>query len=96
MTSITIPDSVTSIGSSAFSGCGGLTSITIPDSVTSIGRYAFSGCGGLTSVTFDDPTGWYVTRTQGATSGTYVNLINASTNANYFTSTYDDYYWYKK
>ena len=48
---MTIPDSVTSIGSSAFRGCSGLTSVTIPDSVTSIGEYAFSGCSGLTSVT---------------------------------------------
>ena len=39
--------SVTSIGSSAFSGCSGLTSITIPDSVTSIGGSAF------------DETAWY-------------------------------------
>ena len=46
-----IPNSVTSIGSSAFSGCSGLTSITIPNSVTSIGRYAFYGCSGLTSIT---------------------------------------------
>ena len=44
LTSIIIPDSVTSIGSSAFYYCSGLTSITIPDSVTSIGDYAFSGC----------------------------------------------------
>ena len=51
LTSITIPDSVTSIGSSAFSGCTGLTSITIPDSVTSIGSSAFSGCTGLASIT---------------------------------------------
>ncbi|WP_461257889.1 leucine-rich repeat domain-containing protein [Treponema sp. R80B11-R83G3] len=49
-----IPDSVTSIGDSAFSGCSGLTSVTIPDSVTSIGSYAFSGCSGLTSVTIPD------------------------------------------
>ena len=42
--------SVTSIGSSAFSGCTGLTSIEIPSSVTSIGNYAFYGCSGLTSV----------------------------------------------
>ena len=47
----TIPDSVTSIGHSAFSGCSGLTDITIPDSVTSIGSYAFSGCSGLTGIT---------------------------------------------
>ncbi len=51
---ITIPDSVTSIGDSAFEGCGDLTSITIPDSVTSIGRSAFSGCTGLTSITMPD------------------------------------------
>ena len=57
LTSITIPDSVTSIGYSAFSGfsgCSGLTSITIPDCVTSIGYSAFSGCSGLTSITIPD------------------------------------------
>ena len=46
-----IPNSVTSIGDSAFRGCTGLTSITIPDSVTRIGNGAFYGCTGLTSVT---------------------------------------------
>ena len=51
LTSITIPNSVTSIGSSAFSGCYRLTSITLPNSVTSIGNYAFYGCSGLTSLT---------------------------------------------
>ena len=45
-----IPASVTSIGSSAFSGCSGLTSIEIPESVTRIGAYAFSGCSSLTSI----------------------------------------------
>ncbi len=48
---VTIPDSVTYIGSYAFSGCNGLTSVTIPNSVTSIGDDAFSGCSSLTSVT---------------------------------------------
>ena len=43
LTSITIPDCVTSIGRNAFDGCSGLTSITIPDSVTSIGNSAFYG-----------------------------------------------------
>ena len=51
LTSITIPNSVTSIGNYAFSGCSSLTSVTIPNSVTSIGNYAFSGCSSLTSVT---------------------------------------------
>ena len=46
-----IPNSVTTIGYSAFSGCTGLTSITIPNSVTTIGRYAFGYCTGLASVT---------------------------------------------
>ena len=52
--SITIPDSVTSIGSSAFRDCTSLSSITIPDGVTSIGNYAFSGCASLTSITIPD------------------------------------------
>ena len=47
---MTIPNSVTSIGESAFYGCSGLTSVTIPNSVTSIGRDAFRWCNGLTSV----------------------------------------------
>ena len=54
LTSITIPDSVTSIGNSAFSGCSSLTSITIPDSVTSIGNYAFYFCTSLASITIPD------------------------------------------
>ena len=49
--SITIPNSVTSIGNYAFMNCSELSSITIPNSVTSIGDYAFSGCSGLTSIT---------------------------------------------
>ena len=54
LTSITIPDSVTSIGGAAFSDCTSLASITIPDSVTSIGDLAFYGCTSLTSITIPD------------------------------------------
>lgn len=46
-----VPNSVISIGNSAFYDCTGLTSISIPNSVTSIGDYAFYGCSGLTSIT---------------------------------------------
>ena len=48
---MTIPSSVTTIGSSAFSNCTSLTSVTIPNSVTSIGDGAFWCCTNLTSVT---------------------------------------------
>lgn len=47
---MTIPESVTSIGNWAFCGCTGLTSVIIFESVTSIGDWAFDGCTGLTSV----------------------------------------------
>ena len=49
-----IPDSVTSIGSSAFSRCSSLTSIVIPDSVTSIEHWAFENCSSLTSIVIPD------------------------------------------
>ena len=49
--SVTIPNSVTSIGSYAFRGCSSLTSVTIGNSVISIGYRAFESCSGLTSVT---------------------------------------------
>ena len=51
LSSIEIPNSVTSIESEAFIYCSSLTSVTIPNSVTSIGSFAFYSCSGLTSVT---------------------------------------------
>lgn len=48
--SVTIPNSVTSIGSYAFSSCTGLTRVNIPNSVTGIGAFAFAGCSELTSL----------------------------------------------
>ena len=51
LTSIKLPNSVTSIGRFAFGYCESLTSVTIPYSVTSIGGSAFSYCSSLTSVT---------------------------------------------
>lgn len=50
LTSMTFPNSVTSIGDYAFSECSGLTSINIPSSVTRIGQFAFSRIGGLLSI----------------------------------------------
>jgi len=54
ITSVIIPDSVTTIGNSAFSLCTSLTSVVIGDSVTTIGNDAFSSCHGLTSVVIPD------------------------------------------
>lgn len=51
LTSVNIPNSVTTIGNSAFYECSGLASVTIPSNVTAIGESAFCGCGGLSSVT---------------------------------------------
>ena len=46
----TMPESVTSIGNSAFYRCSSLTSITIPEGVTSIEPFTFYGCSSLTSI----------------------------------------------
>lgn len=51
--SITIAQSVKSIGDNAFLYCFSLTSVTIPNSVTSIGSHAFYSCNNLTSIDFE-------------------------------------------
>lgn len=54
LASVTIPNSVISIGNKAFSNCTSLISVIIPNSVTSIGSNAFSGCTGLASVSISN------------------------------------------
>ena len=71
VTNITILDSVTSIGDSAFENCISLTSITIPDGVTSIGDNAFSGCTSLKYNKYDNAN--YL----GNATNPYSVLINA-------------------
>lgn len=51
VTSVTIPDSVTSIHDVSFFNCSQLTNISIPNSVTYIGYSAFSYCTSLKSIT---------------------------------------------
>lgn len=51
LTSIILPNSLTTIGNSAFSGCTNLSTITIPESVIAIETAAFSECSNLSSIT---------------------------------------------
>ena len=53
ITSVSIPGSVTKIGSSVFQGCG-LTSVTVPASVKSWGLFAFADCSSLSSAVIED------------------------------------------
>ncbi|MBO5528181.1 MAG: leucine-rich repeat protein [Bacilli bacterium] len=50
LSSISLPDTLTSIGNSAFQNCWSLTSITFPDGLLSIGDSAFADCNNITEV----------------------------------------------
>lgn len=54
LTSVTLPDSISSIGQHAFAYCDKITSIKIPSCVTSLEGYVFSGCEELGTVTFQE------------------------------------------
>ncbi len=54
LTSVTLPNSITSIGENAFYGCSALTSITLSSQLTAIGRETFQGCTSLSSITIPD------------------------------------------
>ena len=79
ITSVTIPNSVTTIESSAFRDCANLTSVTFAPAskVATIGGYAFYGCTKLTSVTIPNSvTSIGATAFRGCTSLTSVTIGN--------------------
>ena len=51
MTSVTISEGITTIGTNAFEGCSNLASVNLPNSLVSINAYAFYNCSALTSIT---------------------------------------------
>jgi hypothetical protein len=79
LTSVTIPNIVTSVGGEAFSGCTSLTSVTIPNSATDIMPYAFWRCGSLTNVTIPNGVttieGWAFSGCTNLTSITIGNSV---------------------
>ncbi|MCQ2291445.1 MAG: leucine-rich repeat domain-containing protein, partial [Muribaculaceae bacterium] len=80
LTSVTIPNSVTTIGYYAFRECSSLTSVTIPNSVTTIDGWAFGYCSSLTSVTIPNSVttiGYYAF--SGCSSLTSVTIGNSVT-----------------
>ncbi len=93
--SIVLPDTMTTIGDNAFASCSSLTSITIPKSVTTIGSSVFRYCTSLTSVTFENQTGWRLSTSSTATSGTSIDVSNPETNATNLRITYYNYYWHR-
>jgi hypothetical protein len=89
--SVTIPNSVTSIGVRAFEGDSSLTGVTIGNSVKSIGDDAFYGCSGLTSVKIPDSvTSIGASAFYGCRSLVSVNIPNSVTRLGYKSFSYSD------
>ena len=58
LTTVLLPNTLTSIGGSAFSGCSSLTEINLPASLTSIGEGTFWSCSSLTEINLPDNLIW--------------------------------------
>ena len=78
-------NSITSIGSYAFSACTGLTSVTIGNSVTSIGSYAFTGSSSLNSILWNANEYEVLDYDQGGSSKEFGPFYDICSNITSFT-----------
>lgn len=80
LTTVTIPNSVTTIGVGAFYGCSGLISVDIPNSVTSVSEWAFAFCTSLSSINLPNSiTGITPHLFEGCSGLTSVSIPNSVT-----------------
>ena len=87
----TIPNSVTSIGNSAFYNCSSLTSITIPNSVTSIGNLAFRNCSSLDTIYLEATTPPTIERNTFTNTPASICYIPCGTKSAYEASAWAQY-----
>ena len=85
MTSVTIPESVTSISAGTFHSCSGLTSVNIPKSITSIADKAFWSCSNLTRVNISNLAAWLKITFSNARSNPLYNGADLYLNGNKLT-----------
>lgn len=99
LTSITIPDTVVSIGEYAFSQTG-LRSVSIPIGVTHISHNSFAGCESLEEAVFAEPSGWKVIPYKGKFLTTKTldpaDLEDHEAVARYLAETYQNYDWHRE
>jgi len=82
LSSVTIPNSVLSIGYQSFWNNNNLTTVAIPDSVVSLAEYSFYACNGLKSVTLGSGVASIGSQAFGA-CGVMTNITVAAANPNY-------------
>ena len=99
LTTISIPNTVSSIGKFAFCQAG-IKSVILPSSITYIGQKAFFGCNKLETANFEGTSSWRVIPTEGKfVSETIIDsqqLKSSFTNANYLAQTYSSCQWFLK
>ena len=97
ITEVTIPSSITTIGSGAFGGCTQLTEITIPSEINTIQSLAFSdqtSTISFTSMVFKQPSGATVSLpSAGSTSGMVYSKVAKEVNIYTDNETIKNYAW---